>query len=67
MISITLVSTKRLSEYLAAVFQKELDADKEAAIIVACEEPVQQTETAALSMQVNLSHRLYLPVMYPSL
>jgi len=67
-LSITLVSTKRLSEYLAAVFQKEIDADKEAAaIIVVREEPVQQTETAALSMQVNLSHRLYLPVMYPSL
>jgi len=66
---ITLVSTKRLSEYLVAVFQTELDADKEAeAIIVVREEPVhQQTETAALSMQVNLSHRLYLPVMYPSL
>ena len=34
---------------------------------LACEEPAQQTETTALSMQVNLPHRLHLPVMYPPL
>jgi len=46
---------------------EELNAGNEAwempAITVACEEPAQQTETAALSMQVILSYRLYLPVI----
>jgi len=58
---------KRLIECLAAVHLKELNAGNEAwempAITVACEEPAQQTETAALSMQVILSYRLHLPVI----
>ena len=60
---------KSLIEYLAAVFLEELNADKEAweapAITVAREETAQQTETAVLSMQVNLPRRLRLPVIYP--
>ena len=45
---------KPLIEYPAAVCLKELNADKEAAATtVAREETAQQTETAALSMEVN--------------
>jgi len=45
---------KPLIDYPAAVCLKELNADKEAAATtVAREETAQQTETAALSMQVN--------------
>jgi len=66
---ITLVSTKSgnwISHNL-----KELNADKEAceapAITSAREKPARQTEIAALSMQVDLPHKLYLTVMYSSL
>ena len=51
---------KQLIEYLAAVYLKELN--EAAAITVACEEPAQQTEITALSMQVNTSLRLHLLV-----
>jgi len=59
---------KPLIECPAAVCLKQLNAEKEAAATtVAREKTAQQTETAALSMQVNLPCRLRLPVIYPSL
>jgi len=58
---------KPLIEYPASVCLRELHAEKEAweapAITAPREETAQQTETAALSMQVNLPRRLRLPVI----